>query len=90
MHHQTRLNYGIKVTYEQLERYCGGGYISNEIFGHTKWFNERPVTNPAGAGCLADAKPTTWIGNETEVDWDYSFRALLVVVPAFSDRILKA
>ncbi|KAG9228596.1 hypothetical protein BJ875DRAFT_500604 [Amylocarpus encephaloides] len=74
----------------ELERYCGGGYIGDEIFGHVKWFNERPITNPAGAGCLADAKPTTWIGNETEVDWDYSFRALLVVVPAFSDRILKA
>jgi hypothetical protein len=76
MHQQTRLNYGIKVTYKQLERYCGGGYVGDEIFGHVKWFNERPVTNPAGAGCLAD--------------WDYSFRALLVVVPAFSDRILKA
>jgi hypothetical protein len=46
-----------EVTYEQLERYCGGGYVSDEIFGHIKWFNKRPVTNPAGAGCLADVKP---------------------------------
>ena len=78
-----------KVTLEQFERFDCGHYVSDEIFGHVKWFDEKPALNPVGAGCLDGAKPTTWIGNETEVDWDYSFRALLVIVPALSDRILK-
>jgi hypothetical protein len=78
-----------KVTYEQFEQFDRGHYVGDEIFGYIKWFNEKPAPNPAGAGCLADAKPTTWIDNETEVDWNYSFRALLVVVPALSDRILE-
>jgi hypothetical protein len=46
--------------------------------------------NPAGAGHLADRKPTTWIGNEFDVDWDYSLRVLLVVVPPFLSRPVLA
>jgi hypothetical protein len=57
---------------------------------NVKWFNER-VVNDVGAGHHEVSGPvTTWIGNEFEVDWEYSFMALLVVVPAFSKRGLEA
>ncbi|KAJ2904300.1 hypothetical protein MKZ38_008359 [Zalerion maritima] len=65
-----------KNKFKEFERHY---YVGDEIFQHAKWFNEQPTTNPGGAGWLGDAKPTHWIGNETDVDWDYSFRALLVV-----------
>ena len=57
---------------------------------NVKWFNEGAV-NDFGAGHHEVASPvTTWIGNEIEVDWEYSFLALLVVVPAFSERESEA
>ncbi|KAH6881169.1 hypothetical protein B0T10DRAFT_609316 [Thelonectria olida] len=71
----------------QFQLFNGGHYVGNEIFRHAKWFNKPPtMMNPTGAECLDGPKPTTWIGNETEIDWDYAFRVLLVVVPAFPDR----
>jgi hypothetical protein len=57
---------------------------------NVKWFNEEWLNN-VGAGYHEVAMPvTTWIGNETEIEWEYSFLALLVVVPAFSKRELEA
>ncbi|ERF68495.1 hypothetical protein EPUS_05634 [Endocarpon pusillum Z07020] len=78
-----------RLVANEFERFDCGHYVGDEIFEHVKWFNEKPALHPAGEGCLDVAKPTRWIGNETEVDWDYLFRALLVVVPASSDRTLK-
>jgi len=74
---------------KQLERFGRGGYVGDEIFDDAKWLNEMPRADPAGAGYLVGAKPTQWLGNEAEVEWDYSFRALFVVVPAFPDRVLQ-
>ena len=31
-----------------------------------------------------------WIGNEIEIDWWYSFKALLVEIPVYSKRKLKS
>jgi hypothetical protein len=74
---------------KQLERFGCGGYVGDEIFHDANWLNEMPRANPAGAGYLVGAKSTQWLGNEAEVEWDYSFRALFVVVPAFPDRVLQ-
>lgn len=81
---------GPVVNKEELERFGRGGYVGDEIFNKANWLNEMPREMSAGAGYLAGAKPTRWIGNEAEVEWDYYFLALFVVVPAFSDRILEA
>ncbi|KAH8768370.1 hypothetical protein F5883DRAFT_554459 [Diaporthe sp. PMI_573] len=94
--HQILLSAGVTtggepaVNNKELEQFGRGHYVGDEIFSHANWFNEMPQGVSAGAGYLVGAKPTRWLGNEAEVEWDYSFRALFVVVPAFSDRILEA
>jgi len=75
---------------KELERFGRGGYVGDEIFNKANWLNEMPREMSVGAGYLAGAKPTRRLGNEAEVEWDCSFLALFVVVPAFSDRILEA
>jgi hypothetical protein len=83
------LDDGSIAAHEQFSRFDCGFYIGDEIFANVKWLNESPV-NDAGAGYHEVAGPvTTWIGNETEVDWEYSSFALLVVVPKFSKRGLE-
>jgi hypothetical protein len=70
---------------EQIPRFYG----SDGIFKHVKWFNER-ADHEVGMAYHEVAMPVqTWIGNETEIDWWYSFKALLVEVPAHSKRELK-
>jgi len=78
------------VHQKQLERFGRGHYVGDEIFHDANWLNEMPRGKSAGAGYLVGAKPTQRLGNEAEVEWDYSFRALFVVVPAFPDRVLEA
>ncbi|KAK7976969.1 hypothetical protein PG988_004459 [Apiospora saccharicola] len=73
-------------TSKALGSFNRGGHVGEEILEYTKWLNGAPAADPAGEGCLGDTKPTRYIGNESEVDWDYSFRALFVVVPAFLHR----
>ncbi|KAI1392833.1 uncharacterized protein F4822DRAFT_142430 [Hypoxylon trugodes] len=71
---------------ENLDR---GYYIGDEIFNYVQWLNNHPKAAPAGEGHLAQPKPFSWIGNEIEIDWDYAFRALLVVIPSFPDRLSR-
>ena len=57
---------------------------------NVKWFNEGAVSDVGARHHEVASSITTWIGNEIEIDWKYSFLALLVVVPAFSKRELEA
>jgi hypothetical protein len=79
-----------------LKRYCSkisdferSYYVGDEIFRSVAWFNEW-ATKEGGEGYHEVVRPVTnWIGNETEIEWEYVFLALLVVVPEFSKRELK-
>jgi hypothetical protein len=64
-------------------------YVGDEIFRSVAWFNEWTAQED-GKEYHEVARPVTnWIGNETEIEWEYTFLALLVVVPEFSKRELK-
>jgi hypothetical protein len=62
------------------------GDLSEDIFKHVRWFNER-ADHDVGMAYHEVAKPVTqWIGNESDIDWWYSLVALLVEVPVYSNR----
>lgn len=64
-------------------------YVGDEVFQSVTWFNEWTAQED-GKEYHEVARPVTnWIGNETEVEWNYASLALLVVVPEFSKRELK-
>jgi len=73
----------------QISAFERGGYVGDEIFQNVSWFNKW-APKESGKDYHEVAKPVTnWIGNETEIDWEYAFLALLVVVPEFSKRELR-
>jgi len=79
----------ILITANQTSDFECGDYVGDEIFQSVVWFNEL-ATQDGGKGYHEVAGPVTnWIGNETEIDWEYAFLALLVVVPEFPKRKLK-
>jgi hypothetical protein len=73
----------------QMSNFESGRYVGEEIFRGVAWFNEW-APKEDGKEYHEVARPVTnWIGNETEIDWEYAFLVLLVVVPEFSKRELK-
>jgi hypothetical protein len=73
----------------QISKYGCGSYVGDEIFRSVAWFNKW-VAREGGKEYHEVACPVTnWIGNETEIDWEYTFMALLIVVPTFSQRELE-
>jgi hypothetical protein len=77
------------VSAKQISDFERSYYVGDEIFRSVAWFNEW-ATKEGGEGYHEVARPVTnWIGNETEIEWEYVFLALLVVVPEFSKRELK-
>jgi hypothetical protein len=76
------LNWGDGGTAEIAEQIAEfwGGY---EIFKDVLWINEK--ADGKGEVALAFQQ---WVGNETETGWWYSFVAILVEIPVFSQRKL--
>jgi hypothetical protein len=76
------LNWGDGGTAEIAEQVAEfwGGY---EIFKDVLWINEQ--VDGKGEVALAFQQ---WVGNETETGWWYSFVAILVEIPVFSQRKL--
>ena len=64
-------------------------FYGSDTFENVMWFNE-PADHRIGTAYHEVAKPVTqWIGNETEIDWWYTFLALLVKIPAGPERKLE-
>lgn len=79
----------VPIAGQQIPDFERGGYVGDEIFQSATWFNEWTAQKD-GKEYHEVARPiTNWIGNETEVEWNYASLALLVVVPEFSKREFK-
>jgi hypothetical protein len=79
----------VLVTAQRISDFERSYYVGDEIFWSVAWFNEWAAKG-AGKEYHEVAQPVTrWIGNETEIEWEYAFLALLIVVPEFSKRELK-
>jgi hypothetical protein len=77
------------VNAQQFSDFERSYYVGDEIFRSVAWFNEWAAKG-AGKEYHEVAQPVThWIGNETEIEWEYASLALLIVVPEFSKRELK-
>lgn len=47
-------------------------YVDDEIFQHVTWFNEWTAQGNGKEYHEVTSRVTRWIGNETEVEWDYA------------------
>lgn len=74
----------------QIHNFEHSHYVGGEISRSVTWVNE-PTAQEDRKQHLEVAKPvTSWIGNETEIEWNYTSLALLVVIPEFLKRNTKA
>jgi hypothetical protein len=55
---------------------------SGKTFGDIKWFNKQADYKVETAYHEVANPVWNWIGNEIEIDWWYSFKALLVEIPS--------
>ena len=77
------------ITRQQISDFERSYYVSDDIFWSVVWFNEWTAQEDRKEYHEVARPVTNWVGNETEIEWEYAFLALLVVVPEFSRRELK-
>jgi hypothetical protein len=72
----------------QISNFKCSSYVGDEIFQSVAWFNKW-APKEGGKEYHEVARPVTnWIGKK-KLKFEYTFLALLVVVPEFSKRELK-
>ena len=77
------------ITAQQTSSFDRDYYVGDEIFHIVTWFNEWAAKESGKEYHEVAGPVTNWIGNETELEWEYVSLALLVVVPEFSKRELN-
>jgi hypothetical protein len=73
----------------QISDFECSDYVGDEIFQSVTWINQWTARDEGKEYHEVAGPVDKWIGNETEIEWDYVSLALLVVVPGHSERKLQ-